>query len=205
MKDIKFTANAIQVEVTLTRAAAALNSTEYVAGHSSHQWCFGKDCLVSDEDARSFASLSTSEAYANAVAARQRAQDVAARTRAQRVQSRLGNSKVRQSDSPCDLSRPPSWSRWGERFFLWAIVVDFAVDIKRPAVQAGVDLVGRCSQRSSRIRRPGTREDSLESHRRTSLEAQPPCREITPTKRFHYECTAGEDPSTWKSLTDLIS
>lgn len=28
---------------------------------------------------------------------------------------------------------------------------------------------------------------------------QPP-----PTERFHHECSSGEDPSTWKTLTDLI-
>ena len=54
IKDLKMTASAIQVGnptqdpwITLQRAAAALNSTEYVKGFSSFQWCYGKSYTLS--------------------------------------------------------------------------------------------------------------------------------------------------------------
>ena len=67
IKDIKFkfTASAIQLDnitqdpvVSLALAASALNSTEYVSGFRSHQWAFGRDYSISDEDRRLFIELS---------------------------------------------------------------------------------------------------------------------------------------------------
>ena len=49
VRELKHTASAIQLgnlaqdpTVTLALAASALNSTEFVAGFSSHQWVFGR-------------------------------------------------------------------------------------------------------------------------------------------------------------------
>ena len=49
MKDVKMTASAIQLGsptqdpvITLHLTVAALNSTEYVKGYSSFQWCYGR-------------------------------------------------------------------------------------------------------------------------------------------------------------------
>ena len=103
IKDLKFTASAIQVdnmvqkpEVTLQLAAAALNSTEHVSGYTSHQWAFGRDYTINEEDRRAFAQLGDRETFATLVAARQRAEEVANKTRSQRILVRLGNSKARQ-------------------------------------------------------------------------------------------------------------
>ena len=103
IKDLKFTASAIQVdnmvqkpEVTLQLAASALNSTEHVSGYTSHQWAFGRDYNINEEDRRAFAQLGDRETFATLVAAQQRAEEVANKTRSQRILVRLGNSKARQ-------------------------------------------------------------------------------------------------------------
>jgi chorismate mutase len=103
MRELKHTASAIQMDnlaqdptVTLALAASALNSTEFVAGFSSHQWAFGRAYTISEEDRRLFAQLGERASFASMVAARQRAEDVATKTRAQRVLTRLNNSKARQ-------------------------------------------------------------------------------------------------------------
>ena len=83
-------------EVSLVLAAGALNSTEYVSGFSSYQWCFGRDYTISEEDSRNFAQLSERETYSNLVAARQKAEDAARKSRAQRILSKLNNTRVRQ-------------------------------------------------------------------------------------------------------------
>ena len=58
-KDVKHVATAIQTEsldntpeMTLALACSALNSTEYTAGFSAHQWAFGSHYSISDEDVR---------------------------------------------------------------------------------------------------------------------------------------------------------
>ena len=84
--------------ITLHLAIAALNSTEYVKGYSSFQWCYGKDYSITDEDVRAFATLpeSPDDDYARLVQLRQNAEQVARKTRALRVLSKLSNSTVRQ-------------------------------------------------------------------------------------------------------------
>ena len=84
IKDLKFTASAIQVdnmvqkpEVTLQLAASALNSTEHVSGYTSNQWAFGRDYTINEEDRQAFAQLGDRETFATLVAARQRAEEVA--------------------------------------------------------------------------------------------------------------------------------
>ena len=64
LKDIKMTASAIHLEqpaldpqLALMLACAALNSTEYTKGYSSFQWCYGKDYVITDEDERTFRTL----------------------------------------------------------------------------------------------------------------------------------------------------
>ena len=105
IKDLKMTASAIQLGsptqdpwITLQLAAAALNSTEYVKGFSSFQWCYGKNYSITDEEVRTFASLPElpSDDYARLVRQRQDAEEVARKTRALRVMSKLQNSAVRQ-------------------------------------------------------------------------------------------------------------
>ena len=64
IKDIKMRASAIQLGspsqdpvISLHLAMATMNSTEYVKGYSSYQWCYGKDYHISDEDVRTFANI----------------------------------------------------------------------------------------------------------------------------------------------------
>ena len=103
IKDLKFTASAIQLEAldqdpvtTLVLAASALNSCEYVSGYTSHQWAFGRDYNLTDEDNRTFQQLAPRLTYSNLVAARQKAEDIARNSRAKRILSKLANSKARQ-------------------------------------------------------------------------------------------------------------
>lgn len=70
IKDLKFTASAIQLDnitqdplISLFLATSALNSTEYVSGYSSHQWAFGRDYTVSEEDRRIMAHLGDRATY----------------------------------------------------------------------------------------------------------------------------------------------
>ena len=105
MKDVKMTASAIQLGapaqdpiITLHLAIAALNSTEYVKGYSSFQWCYGKDYSITDEDMRTLSALPESPGsdFSRLVQLRQSAEDTARRTRALRIMSKLNNTTVRQ-------------------------------------------------------------------------------------------------------------
>ena len=99
IQDLKHTATAIQLEsldnspeLTLALAASSLNSTEYTAGYSAHQWAFGRHYSITDEDVRVWHSLDPSEEYLNVVRAPQSAEEIARRTRSQRIMSKLTNS-----------------------------------------------------------------------------------------------------------------
>ena len=105
VQDVKRTATAIQLEaldqnphITLYLAVSALNSTEYTAGFSAFQWAYGQSYHISDEDARTFASLPDEARtdFNRLVTARERAEEVARRTRSLRVLSKLSNTTVRQ-------------------------------------------------------------------------------------------------------------
>jgi len=111
MKDVKSTASAIQLDnmvqdpvISLTLAASSLNSTEHVSGYTSHQWAFGKDHSLSDEDRLSIEQLGHRASYSNLVAAHHRAEEVARKTRSLRILSRLGNSKARQPIRSFDVT-----------------------------------------------------------------------------------------------------
>ena len=81
--------------VTLTLAASALNSTEFVSGFSSHQWAFGRACTISEEDRRLLPNLVIVRLLLRWLLL-VKEQDVATKTRAQRIMTRLNNSKARQ-------------------------------------------------------------------------------------------------------------
>ena len=103
VKDVKHVATAIQMEsldnepaLTLALTASALNSTEYTAGFSAHQWAFGAKYSIADEDVRVWHSVDPQADFLNVARARQEAEEVARKTRAKRVLSKLANTTVRQ-------------------------------------------------------------------------------------------------------------
>ena len=200
VKDIKFTASAIQLDnitqdpvISLTLAASSMNSTEYVSGFSSHQWAFGRDYTICEEDRRAFAQLGDRATYANLVAARLRAELIATRSRAQRVLSRLGSSKARQplhDFQVADLVKvwrqvlqdtqrgprggmkkasKPGWIGPGRVIF----------DPRRHIVWVLISgKLLRCSNHS--------------------------VRPVTPTERLHFDLSNKEDIAKWRSLADML-
>ena len=211
IKDLKFTASAIQVdnmvqkpEVTLQLAASALNSTEHASGYTSHQWAFGRDYTINEEDRRAFAQLGDRETFATLVAARQRAEEVANKTRSQRILVRLGNSKARQplrSFEIADLvmiwrqvlplevhtgprggmkkSSKPGWVGPGRVIFTEMLPHQAQDDPRRHIVW--VLLHGKLLRCSVHSVRP-----------------------VTPTEKLHHEIHRKEDITKWKSLSDLL-
>lgn len=211
MKDLKHTASAIQIdcpdlepEVTLTLAASSLNSTEYVSGYTSHQWAFGRDYSIGDEDRRVHALHSDRSTFANIVAARQRAEEVAIQTRSKRILSKLGNSKARQPIKtfkvtelvkiwrkvlPQDVhsgprggfkrASKPGWIGPGRVIFAEVLPHQPEGDVRRHIVWVLMQgKLFRCSVHS--------------------------VRSLTPTERLHHEVHHQEDPSAWKTLSDLM-
>ena len=211
IKDVKTTASAIQIDnmtqdpvVTLVLAAAALNGTEYVSGFSSHQWAFGRDYTINEEERRLFAQLGDRATFASMVAARHRAEQVATTTRSQRILTRLANSKARQplrQYQVADLvmvwrqvlpinvhqgprggfkkSSRPGWVGPGRVVFSEMLPHQDQDDPRRHIIW--VLLQGkllRCSVHSVRL--------------------------TTPTEKLHRELNSKEDPTKWKSLQDLI-
>ena len=211
IKDLKFTASAIQTDapeqdphISLILAASALNSTEYVSGFSSHQWAFGRDYMVSDEDRRNLAQLGDRATFSHLVLARQRAEEVATKTRANRVLGRLANSKARQPLRNYDVgalvkiwrrvlpqevhtgprggfkkASRPGWVGPGRVIFTELLPHQDLDDERRHIVWV---LIGgkllRCSAHS--------------------------VRPVTPTEKLHYELNKREDVTKWKTLTDII-
>ena len=214
IRDIKTTASAILLgqpdlspAVALMLSCAALNSTEYVKGYSSFQWCYGKDYLITDEDERTFQLLPEAEtemSYEALVRARQEAEQVARQTRALRVMTRLRNSSVRQplrTFHPMDLvkvwrkewpatlyqgkrgggkkSMKPHWIGPDRVIFHEVLPHQSEDDDRRHVVWVliGSQLL-RCSVHS--------------------------VRPVTETERIMFEISSSEDPTAWRSLADVL-
>ena len=188
-------------------AAGALSATEYTKGYSTFQWCYGKDYVISNEDVRTFQCISSSEngmSFEALVCARQEAEQVARRTRALRVMSRLKNSSVRQplrTFRPMDLvkvwrkqwpshlytgkrggsqvSGKPHWVGPGRVIFHEVLPHQEHDDDRRHIVWVllGKHLL-RCSVHS--------------------------VRPVTELEKAYYDVTNKEDPTRWKSLSDLL-
>ena len=211
IKDVKTTASAIQIDnitqdplISSTLAASALNSTEHVNGFSSHQWAFGRDYTISDEDRRLFSQLGDRAAFASMVAAREKAEQVATTTRSQRILSRLANSKARQplrQFQIADLvmiwrqvlpahvhkgprggmkkSSRPGWVGPGRVIFTEMLPHQDQDDPRRHIVW--VLLQGKLLRCSVHSVRP-----------------------TTPTEKLHHELYYREDPTKRRSLQDLV-
>ena len=211
VQDVKMTASAIHMEerdqdpfITLYLSASALNSTEYTAGYSSFQWAFGREYTLNDEDVRTFSLSNYKDEFAKLVTARENAEAVATRTRAKRVLTRLNNTTVRQPlriYKPMDLvkvwrrmwpkeqfvgprgglkkSGKPHWIGPGRVVFNEVLPHQEADDERRHIVWVliGTQLF-RCSSHS--------------------------VRPVTTTEQFVYETSGEEQPSSWKSLADLL-
>ena len=211
IKDLKHTASAIQIDnqvqdpsVTLVLAASALNSTEHVSGYTPHQWAFGRDYTISEEDHRTFSQLNSRASFASLTAARLRAEQVANKTRSQRILVRLGNSRVRQplrDFKVADLvmvwrrvlpqqvhqgprgghkmASKPSWVGPGRVILTELLPHQDADDLRRHIVWVLMHgKLLRCSVHS--------------------------VRPVTPTEQLHHDLNNKEDPTRWKSLADLM-
>ena len=216
VQDVKMTASAIHLEaldqedpfITLYLATSALNATEFTAGFSAHQWCFGKDYSLTDEDVRTFEAIPVDRQadLVKLINMRARAEEAARKTRAQRVITKLGNSTVRQPLRefqpmnlvkvwrklwPADVfkgprggmkkSGRPHWIGPG-RVIFHEVVPDQDKDHSRRHivwVLAGNQLM-RCSVHSVSVR------------------------PVTEVERFQYEITEKEDFTRWKSLKDIL-
>ena len=211
IQDVKHVATAIQTEsmenkpeVTLALTTSALNSTEYTAGFSSHQWAFGAKFSISDEDVRLWRAVDPALDFVNVSQARLAAEEIARRSRARRVLSKLTNTTVKQplrSYKPTELvmvwrqvqvgeqhqgprgghkkSGRPHWAGPGRVVFAEAVPHQDEGDDRQHILWI---LVGRklwrCSVHS--------------------------VRPVTESERLHYELTSGEDPSSWKTLQDVL-
>ncbi|CAE7799282.1 GIP [Symbiodinium sp. CCMP2456] len=211
VQDVKHVASAIHLEaqdvnldVILHLAASSLNSTEYVAGYSSHQWAFGAAYVPTDEDVRTYHLVEPKVDYMRLVTARQKAEEIAIATRAQRALSKLANTTVRQplrEFSPMDLvkvwrrvwpreqhtgprggfkkSGKPHWIGPGRVIFSEVLPHQSEGDHRRHIVWV---LIGR-------------------QLLRCSVHSVRPVNEV---ERFQYETTTTEDATTWRSLADLL-
>eukprot|EP00913_Durusdinium_trenchii_P000964 g891.t1 len=164
IQDVKHVASANQKEaldnlpeVTLALATSALNSTEYTAGFSSHQWAFGAKYSINDEDARMWQGVAPHLDFINASKARLAAEEIARQSRARRVLSKLADTTVKQ---------PLRQYKITDLVMVWR------------KVQVG-------------DQHQGSRGGHKNSSRRQS--------------DFIMNCmTSDEDPSSWKTLEDLL-
>lgn len=211
IQDVKHTATAIHLEaqdqdpkVTLALTVSALNSTEFTAGFSSHQWAFGSQYSLSDEDHRTFQQLETPMDFQRLVVLRQQAEEIAVKTRSQRALSKLANSSVRQplrEYKPMDLvkiwrrSQPtdqhqerrgglkrsikPHWVGPGRVIFQEVLPHQDPDDPRRHLLWV---LVGRklfrCSVHSVRL--------------------------ATETEKLEYQLSSDENPIAWRTLADIL-
>ena len=211
VQDVKDLATAIHMDsmeqapsLSLVLAASALNSTEYTAGYSAFQWAFGRTYSISDEDVRTFQQVDQTTDFTNLVYARQKAEEVAVKTRSTRVLSKLTNSKVRQplrTFSPMDLvkiwrkyqpadqhrgarggfkkSGRPHWVGPGRVIFQEMIPNQAEDDPRRHIVWVLIGTrVLRCSVHSVRA--------------------------VTEVERIRHHLESKEDPSSWKTLADIL-
>ena len=200
IKDLKHTASAIQLEamdqdpmVTLVLAAS---------GYTSHQWAFGKDHSLLDEDYMTFNQIKDKLSYSKLVSARHQAEQVARKHRAGRILMRLSNSKARQPlrDYKCtDLvkiwrrvhpelegprggtrkSQRPGWIGPGRVIFSEALPHQDPQDHRKHVVWVLMQgKLFRCS----------------------ALSVRP----VTEPERLRWEVTSKEDISQWKTLADIM-
>ena len=211
IQDLKHTASALQLEdleqdpkMTLVLAASSLNSTEYTAGFSAHQWAFGRHYALTDEDYMTYEQLDPQTDFSNLVNARQKAEEVALRTRAKRVLSKLANTTSRQplrSFDPMQLvkiwrrfqpqdqhkgsrggfkkSGRPNWVGPGRVVFQEVLPHQESGDERRHILWVLIgNRIYRCSPHS--------------------------VRPVTEVERLQHEMTTEEDPTRWKSLADIL-
>ena len=211
IQDIKNVASAIQLEnlpqapsVTLFLATSALNSTEYTAGFSSFQWAYGKQYTLRDEDYRTFQQVPPGMDFQNLIQLRQLAEEIAVKTKAKRTLSKLANTTVRQplrTFNPMDLvkvwrklqpsdqhkgvrgghkkSGRPQWIGPGRVIFQEVLPHQPEGDHRRHILWVLIgNRVMRCSVHSVRL--------------------------CTEPERLQHDLTADEDPTSWKTLADIL-
>ena len=201
IQDVKHVATAIQTEsmenkpeVTLALTTSALNSTEYTAGFSSHQWAFGAKLSISDEGVRLWRAVDPALDFVNVSQARLAAEEIARRSRARRVLSKLTNTTVKQ---PLRSYKPT------ELVMVWRQV---QVGEQHQGPRGGHKKSGRPHWAV-----PHQGEEDDRQHilwilvgRKLSRCSVHSVRPVTESERLHYELTSGEDPSSWKTLQDVL-
>ena len=209
--DVKHVATCIQLDnldnspaLSLALAVSSLNATEYTAGFSAHQWAFGKNYSISDEDVRVWHSVEPRADFVNVAKARQQAEEIARRARASRVLGRLSNTTVKQ---PVRLYGPT------ELVMVWR-AVQSAEQHRGP--RGGMKKAGRPRWVGpGRVvfseTLPHQDDQDLRQHilwvllgKRLLRCSVHSVRPATESERFRHEMTSGEDPTRWKTLSDLI-
>ena len=210
--DIKHTATAIHLEalenspdMTMSLACSALNSTEFTAGFSAHQWAFGSHYAISDEDTRLWQSVGNAKTnFIRVAKARQDAEEIARKTRGQRVLSKLSNTSVRQ---------PPRHYNVSDLVMVWRKV---QAGEHHLGVRGGLRKSGRphwVGPGRVVLSEPLAHQEPDDSRQhilwilmgkklwRCSIHSVRPANE---TERLHHELTNKEDPSQWRTLADML-
>ena len=211
VQDVKHTASAISqddpdlsLDIVLHLTVSALNATEFTAGYSAHQWAFGKAHRPTDEDLRSIATGDPRNNFTKIVLARERAEEIARTTRAKRALSKLGNTTVRQpvrDFAPMTLVKVwrkvwPKEQHAGNRGGFWKS--------GRPHwIGPGRVIFNEMLPHQTDERDRKHVVWVLIGHQllRCSVHSVRPVDEV---ERFKYETSGEEDPSRWRSLSDVL-
>ena len=189
VQDVKMAASAIQLEaleqdplITLFLAISALNAAEFTAGYSAHQWCFGKEYSLTDEDVRTFEAIPAERQmdFVKLINLRAKAEETGWATTVRqplrefqpmdlvKVACRSSQRASRWTEEVGQTSLDWSWKAHQDkddsrRHIVWVLV--------------GSQLL-RCSVHS--------------------------VRPVTEVERFHFAVTEKEDFTQWKSLKDIL-
>ena len=191
-------------QTSLALATHAMNATEHVSGFTPLQWVYGKQFTFSEEDERVLSQMmpeARDRDFTQLMAARSKAEDVARKVRAQQTLSKLRNSKVRQPlqvFQPMDLVK--IWRKYsqdgGPRGGLKRLGKSQWLGPDRVVFHEMIR-----GQRPEDPRRHIVWVVVAGSMHRCSVHS---VRKVSERERLEYELHSPEDPSTWKSLEDML-
>ena len=191
-------------QTSLALATHAMNATEHVSGFTPLQWVYGKQFTFSEEDERVISQMmpeARDRDFTQLMAARSQAEDVARKVRAQQTLSKLRNSKVRQplqTFQAMDLVK--IWRKYsqdgGPRGGLKRLGKSQWLGPGRVVFHEMIQ-----AQRPDDPRRHIVWVVVAGSMHRCSVHS---VRKVTERERLEYELHSPEDPSTWKSLADML-
>ena len=191
-------------QTSLALATHAMNATEHVSGFTPLQWVYGKQFTFSEEDERVISQMmpeARDRDFTQLMAARSQAEDVARKVRAQQTLSKLRNSKVRQplqTFQAMDLVK--IWRKYsqdgGPRGGLKRLGKSQWLGPGRVVFHEMIQ-----GQRPDDPRRHIVWVVVAGSMHRCSVHS---VRKVTERERLEFELHSPEDPSTWKSLADML-